>query len=88
MLVYLTIPNLIFVNVFGIIVSISKILGKCIHWVFQYNICWKNLWKFLGDFLLVHYFQNMIEGAPLTWGYTLYFILDSKIFFISRYSSF
>ena len=48
-------------------VSISKTLGKFICWVFQYNDCWKNLWKFLGTFLPVHYFQNMIEGVPLTW---------------------
>ena len=45
-------------------VSISKTLGK-----FQYNNCWKNLWKFLGTFLLVHYFQNMIGWAPFTQGY-------------------
>ena len=27
-------------------VSIYKTLGKFICWVFQYNVCWKNLWKF------------------------------------------
>ena len=26
--------------------------------LFQYNDYGKNLWKFLGIFLLVHYFQN------------------------------
>ena len=36
-------------------VSISKTLGKFICWVFKYNVCLKNLWKFLGAFLLVHY---------------------------------
>ena len=69
-------------------VSISKTLGIFICWIFQYNDYWKNLWKFLGAFLLVPYFHNMIEWVPLTWGYTPYFILDPKIFFISRYSSF
>ena len=66
----------------GTMVSISKTLGKFICWVFQYNVCWKNLWKFLGAFLLVPYFQNMIEWVPLTQGYTTYFILGSSIFFL------
>ena len=39
-------------------------------WVFQYYVCWKNLWKFLGASLLVPYFQNTIEWMPLTWGHT------------------
>ena len=69
-------------------VSISKTLGIFIFCIFQYNDYWKNLWKFLGAFLLVPYSQNMIEWVPLTWGYTPYFILDPKIFCISRYSSF
>ena len=42
-------------------VSISKTLGKFICWVNQYNVCWKNHWKILGVFLLVPYFQSMIE---------------------------
>ena len=66
----------------GTMVSISKTLGKLICWVFQYNICWNFFWKFLGAFLLVPYFQNMIEWVPLTQGYTTYFILGSNIFFL------
>ena len=50
-------------------VSIYKTLGKFLCLVFQYNVCWKNLWKFLGVFLLVHYFQNEIKWMPLTRGY-------------------
>ena len=69
-------------------VSIYKTLGKFICWVFQYNVCWKNLWKFLGVFLLVHYFQNEIKWMPLTRGYIPYFILGSNIYFSSCYSSF
>ena len=64
-------------------VSISKTLGKLICWVFQYNVCWKNLWKCLGAFLLVPYFQNMIEWVPLTRGNSPYFILGSNIFFLA-----
>ena len=41
----------------------------------------KNLWEFLGDFLLVQYFQNMIEGVPLTWGHTPLFHFGLKFFF-------
>ena len=59
-----------------------------IGWDFQYNVCWKNLWKFLGAFLLVPYFQSMIEWMPLIPGYTPYFILGANLFFSSCYSSF
>ena len=41
----------------------------------NYNNCGKKLYKFLGDFLLDHYFQNKIEGVPLTRGHAPYFIL-------------
>ena len=68
-------------------VSISKTLGKFIYWVFQYKVCWKNLWKFLGAFLLFPYYQNKIEWMPLTRGYTHLFILGSNILFSSRCSS-
>ena len=69
-------------------VSISKTLGKFIHWVFQYNDYWKNLWTFLGAFLFFSYFQNMIEWVPLTRSYIPYFIMGSNIFISSRFSSF
>ena len=49
---------------------------------------WENLWKFLGTFLLVPNFQNMIGWVPMTQGFNPYFILGSNIFFPSRYSSF
>ena len=42
-------------------VSISKTLVKFICWVFQYKVCGKNVLKFLGAFLLVPYFHNMID---------------------------
>ena len=61
-------------------VLVYKRLGKFICWVFQYNGYWKNLWKFLGVFLMVPYFQNMIEWMPRTRGYTPYFILGKYIF--------
>ena len=32
---------------------------------------------------MVHYFQNMIEGVPLTRGYSPYFILGSNMFFLA-----
>ena len=32
----------------------------------QYNNYGTNIWKSLGDFLLDHYFKNMIEGVPHT----------------------
>ena len=54
---------------------IYTILGKCVCWVLQYNNCGTNIWKFLGDFLLDHYFKNLIEGVPHTRGHTPYFIL-------------
>ena len=69
-------------------VSISKTLGKFICWVFQYNDCWKNLWKFLGVFLCLWYFQNIIEWACLTLGYTPYSIQDPLIFFLAVISFF
>ena len=69
-------------------VSIYKILGKFICRVFQYNVCWKNLRKILGVFLLVYYFQNKIKWMPLTRGYIPHFILGSNIYFTSCYSSF
>ena len=67
---------------------ISTIWGKFICCFFQYNDCGGNLWKFLGAFLLVHYFQIMIERVPLTRGYSPYFILGSNMFFSGRDSSF
>ena len=42
--------------------------------------CGTNLWKFLGAFLLVPYFQDYDRWVPLTWGYTPYFILGSYLF--------
>ena len=45
------------------ILIIQNMRKKSIWWVFQYNDCGKNLWKFLGTFLLVPYFQNMIDGC-------------------------
>ena len=41
----------------------------------QYNNYGTNIWKSLGDFLLDHYFKNMIEGVPHTLGHTPYLIL-------------
>ena len=46
------------------------------------------LWKFLGTFLWVPYFQNMIGWVPMTRGFNPYFMLGSSIFFPSCYSSF
>ena len=67
--------------------SRSKILGKFISWIFQYKDCWKNLGKFLGAFLLVHYFQSMIGWVTFTQTTPLiYFGL--KYIFSSRYLPF
>ena len=59
------------------IVYIYKVGGKSICWVFQYNDCGENLWKFLGTFLLVPNFQNIIGSVPMTQGLDPYFILGS-----------
>ena len=54
---------------------IYTISGKCVCWILQYNNCGKNLCKFIGDFLLDHYFHNKIEGVPVTRGHTPCFVL-------------
>ena len=69
-------------------VSISRTIGKFTCWVFRFNECWKNLWKFLGSFLLVPYFQNMIERVPHTRGYTPFIIQHSDSFFLRHYHFF
>ena len=52
----------------------------------------RNLWKFLGTFLWVPNFQNMIGWVPITQGFNPYFILGSYILavihlFVSAYLS-
>ena len=42
----------------------------------------ENLWKFLGTFLWVPYYQNMIEWVPMTQGFNPYFILGSNTYFL------
>ena len=45
-------------------------------------MCWKNIWKFLGDFLLVPYFQIKLNGClslgdttPISFWAQIYFFL-------------
>ena len=54
----------------------------------QYNNYGTNIWKSLGDFLLDHYFKNMIEGVPHTRGHTPYLILGWYKKNCRRYSYF
>ena len=85
MLVYLHVPNLIFLNVFGIrsnysfnmqhIMKIHLLGFPIITFVGNF------FWKFLGVFLVVPFFQNMIEWMLCTRGYTPYFILGSNKYF-------
>ena len=49
----------------------------------QYNNYGKNIWKSLGDFLLDHYFKDMIEGVPHTRGHTPYLIWADIIFVVA-----
>ena len=87
------IPKSKFDNVFDIRKEYCLYI-QSICWVFQYNNCAENLWKYLGTFLLVPNFQNMIGWEPMTQGLTpisfwaqIYFFLAVIHLFVTAYLS-